>query len=280
MLLPIVFLLALMLTLATALLESGLAATKIALHASVASYSAVAVAGGVADFTASLAAFVRQNGTRGPWPAAASHVFPAPLCDAATAGSQCALFSTIDATITDPSAPITSGRRRDAASNLQTSVIGERRLSAVVTATISAPNGTILGTRTRLLTYRVFEAPPYAIVSGSQDTTTVNGLRTAAQGDTGGAWTKAQDGAPLPPATSQGSAGDTRIHVQLSCTTVIADVVANTNDQQVRGNDGLPWGNAANAAHETPCTEKASPADAFADRPWTNGNANASGWTR
>ena len=58
------------------------------------------------------------------------------------------------------------------------------------------------------------------------------------------------------------------------------NVVPFANDQQVAGNDGLPWGNAAQAAYETPCTSADSPADVFRDERWTNGDANASAWTQ
>ena len=127
---------------------------------------------------------------------------------------------------------------------------------------------------------------PYALVSGSRDTTTVDGARTTAQGDSGGlaapSDTNAVDPNAQPPAAGSAAAQhDTRIHAQLACRTAIADLdPAKHNDQQPAGNDNLPWGNANAQAHEAPCLQPALPADAFAPKIWTNGNTNASGWTQ
>jgi hypothetical protein len=263
MLVPVIFVVALMVTLATAMLESSVFAAKIALHRSVARYSELAVSDGVADFTAELADFVKQNGSSGPWPRATSRTQPKSVCDAGIAAGGCPpFFSTVERTITDASGAVTNTSSADGVRNVQTSGINEARISVVVSATIGAQNGSIIfGSRARLLTYRVFEAAPYAIVSGSRDLTSVNDSLRTAQGDSGGA------PAAWGPSAAGGSAPhDTRIHVRLVCA-------------QTAGNDGLPWGNGG-AAFEATCNPTASPADAFADKAWTHGNSGAPGWTQ
>jgi hypothetical protein len=263
MLVPIVFVLAFLLALTGALLDNSARAVAIAHGAEVARYSDAAIADGVADFTAGLGAFVAAHGPDGPWPTATAASAPRSAC-APAAGTGCAFTYVIRGTITNASAP-GDAAAGDAAPNLQSSVIDEQRVSAVVSIELRGPAATV-ATRTRFLTYRVFATAPYAIVSGSRDIATVNGSAAAAQGDSGGA-------------AGTGSA-DTRIHVRLSCRTVTPDVVPLVNDQQAPGNDGLPWGNAAGAAYEAPCTIPDAPADAFRSEHWQNGDTNTSGWTQ
>jgi hypothetical protein len=258
MLAPIVFLLALLLALTGGFLEASLRAAKVTLQTAVARDSEVAITDGVADLTGALARFVELHGTTGPWPQQTAASAAHPLCSATAPGAagetgavRCPLTYTIRASITSAS-DAQAGSGADGATNLQAAVIDEQRVSAVVTVTIDGPGGT-LATRTRFLTYRVFETAPYAVVSGSRDSTTVEGTQAAAQGDTGGA----------------ASGADTRIHVRLICRPASAN-----------GNDGLPWGNAAQAAYETACLAPDTPADAFRSERWTNGDTNASGWTQ
>jgi hypothetical protein len=262
-LLPIVFVIAFMLALTGALLENSLRTAKSTLAAAVARYSDVALADGVADFTAGLAQVVRLRGASTSWSHEPSTSGLKSGCSAAPA-QRCPFRYTIRASVTSAS-DTGAASGVDAAPNLQAAVIDEQRVSALVSVTIVGTAGTPLGTRTRFLTYRVFDTAPYAVISGSRDIATVNGTRSAAQGDSGGA---------------AGSADDTRIHVRLTCRTVIADLVAFSNDQQVAGNDGLPWGNTAQAAYEAPCAGADAPADVFRDERWGNGDTNDSGWTQ
>jgi hypothetical protein len=275
-LVPIIFIVALMLALTGAVLENAAHAERVEQHAAVASYSNVSIADGVADFSHGLAQFVERRGTGGPWPRKPIVSALKSACDA-RAAQDCPFRYYITATITAASAETeTSGS--DAAPNLQAAVIGEQRVSAIVSVTVTGSTGTPeLGTRTRYLTYRVFETAPFAMISGSGDTAAANGTQSEAQGDSGGS-----AGDQTPGASKQRAADfdDTRIHVRLTCGTVIPGVVPNVNDQQVAGNDGLPWGNTANAAHEAPCTTTETPADVFRDEQWTNGDTNSTGWTR
>jgi hypothetical protein len=287
-LVPIVFIVALLFTLTGAVLETAAQQAKAGLDAAVARSADVALGGGVADFTGALARFVAANGTGGPWPQpdpSASR----PAC-ASAAAERCLFSYVVRATITAASST-SAATGADAASNLQAAVIDEQRVSAVVTVTLSGPSGTVLGTRTRFLTYRVFGSAPYAMVSGSRDLAADDGLQSAAAGDSGGAAgsqpaaaSAGSQPAAAPagsqPAVAPAGADDTRIHVRLTCRTVIANVVPFANDQQTAGNDALPWGNAAQAAYEVPCASPETPADAFRDEYWVNGTAGAPGWTQ
>jgi hypothetical protein len=255
MLVPIVFIVAFMLALTGALLENSLRAAKDSLHAAVARYSQAAIADGVADFTHGLASFVARHGASGPWPDGTSSSIAKPVC-AAGPTAACPFRYVISATITAASSAGDS-TGADAVADLQATAIDEQRVSAVVTATVIGPSGARLGARTRFLTYRVFGAAPYAVISGSRDIATVNGAQAAAQDDSGGA-----------PGAGSAASGldDTRIHVRLTCSSA--------------GNDGLPWGNAQGEANEAPCVQPDVPADAFRNVRWRNGDTNASGWTQ
>jgi len=255
-----------------ALLQNAQRAANVTLHAAVAHYAEATLADGVADFTGGLAAYVAQRGSAGPWPSGTSTSAPKSACAAAAVQTTCQFRYIVSAAITGASVPagISGG---EAAANLQSAAIDEQRVSAAVTVTVIGADGVALGSRTRALTYRVFSSAPFAIVSGSRDSAAVEGAQSTAQGDTGGAIA-----AGTPPTAV--SADDTRIHVRLTCSTVVADVVPFVNDQQPVGNDGLPWGNAPQAAYETPCTTADAPADAFRDERWNNGDTNATGWSQ
>jgi hypothetical protein len=256
MLIPILFIIALLTALSGAVLENSRQAAHAAIEAQIARSASAALTDGVADFTHGLAAYVAGHGTHGPWPASATASTPLALC---TSANVCPYTYVVSATITAASG---SGAGADVAPSLQAAAIDEQRVSAVVSAAVSDATGAVVGTRSRSLTYRVFAASPYAVIAGSS--------AGADPGDTGGAV----------PDTAEDAAADTRIHVRLTCRTVIANVAPFQNDQQPAGNDGLPWGNAPHAAYETPCTVPEAPADAFADGRWTNGDVNASGWSQ
>jgi hypothetical protein len=276
-LVPIVFIVAFMLALTGALLENSMRAARQTLDAAVARYSDVTMADGVADFTHGLARVVRISGAGGPWSHKASFSALKSSCPPEAAAS-CPFRYRIRATITAGSSSGAPGGA-DAASNLQAAVINEQRVSASVTVTIVGASGAALGTRTRFLTYRVFDTAPYAVISGSRDSATVNGVASAAQGDSGGAPGSPAGGAESPDAVPP-HADDTRIHVRLTCRTVIDNVVPFSNDQQPAGNGGLPWGNAAQAAYEAPCPSADAAADVFREERWDNGDTNSSGWTQ
>jgi hypothetical protein len=271
-LVPIVFIVAFLTALTGVLLENSVRADRVEQHAAVDRYSDVAIADGVADFTHGLAGFVERHGTAGPWPRNPAQSPLKSACESISTAA-CPFRYAITATITAASAA-DAGSGTDAATNLQAAVIDEQRVSAIVSATVTGPAGNPLGTRTRYLTYRVFDTAPFAVISGSGDSAAANGAQSSAEGDSGGA-------AGGPARTPKGDElEDTRIHVLVTCGTIIPNVVANVNDQQVAGNRGLPWGNAANAAHETACQTKETSADVFRDERWLNGDGNSSGWTR
>jgi hypothetical protein len=273
MLLPILVIVAFLAALTGAVLENGQRAARVALDAAVARYAAATLADGIADFTTGLAAFVAAHGTGGPWPAATSVSAPKSACAAAPAPAACPFRYIVSAVITGAMVP-DDDSGAVTATNVQSEAIDEGRLSAAVTVTIVGADGkTALGSRTRMLTYRVFGSAPFAVISGARDSAAVDGAQSAAPGDSGG--TIATVGTP-----ADAGVDDTRIHVRLTCSTVIDGVVPFVNDQQAAGNDGLPWGNAPAAAYEAPCSTPDVPADAFRDERWTNGDGNATGWSQ
>jgi hypothetical protein len=271
------FIVAFMVALTGALLETSILGAKAAQNAAITRYSDVTIADGVADFTRGLATLGPAHATRGPGPRGTSRSAVRSGC--APDAAACPFSYTISATITAASNDGDSlgdgdSIAGDSALNVQAAAIDEQRVSARVTTSVMGPESTTLGTRTRFLTYRVFMTAPYALVSGSRDGATVIGAAAAAQGDSGGA-ASATGARPAGPATFD----DTRIHVRLACATVTAAVVPFVNDQQLAGNDGLPWGNAPRAAYEAPCASPDAPVDDFVDERWTNGDTDASGWT-
>jgi hypothetical protein len=275
MLAPIFFILAFLAALTGALLEASAHAASADFQAAVARTSDVAIVDGVADFSAGLALFVQAHGSSGPWPKLPSWSARKPAC--ATAAQNCRFAYRIRAVITAASSPGSASTGSDAAGNLQASAIDEQRVSAIVTATVFGETGEPLASHSRFLTYRVFGAAPYAVVTGARDIAAVNGTGAAAQGDSGGS---ASTPAPKLAAPGTEVADDTRIHVRLSCQTAIAGVIPFTNDQQPAGNDSLPWGDAPLGAYEAPCASPDAAADTFRSERWTNGDANASGWTQ
>jgi hypothetical protein len=166
--------------------------------------------------------------------------------------------------------------------NLQSAVIDEQRVSAQVTVRLyEHQSDKVLGSRTRYLTYRVFNSAPYAIVSGVRDGTTVNGLASSAQGDT--------SGTPAKPVLSVGGLGDSHIprtdspesyrdstlQIQMLCMTINDP----TQLQASPGNEGTMWGVSAPGI-ELPCHLRSSyDPNAFVVRSeWENGNAQLTGW--
>jgi hypothetical protein len=63
--------------------------------------------------------------------------------------------------------------------------IGEDRIAVNISTTVSAPGGAPLAQRSSLAVFRTFRVPPYAILTGSTDTT-LDSLANGSAGDDGG----------------------------------------------------------------------------------------------
>jgi hypothetical protein len=165
--------------------------------------------------------------------------------------------------------------------NLQSAVIDEQRVSAQVTVRLyDHQSDKVLGSRTRYLTYRVFNSAPYAIVSGVRDGTTVNGLASSAQGDTSGTQaltitTGTVVDNPTPKTDTPNRYRDSRLQIQINCS-MINDA---SRAQASPGNEGTTWGVSAPGI-ELPCSPNETfNANGFLDRSsWQNGNAQLTGW--
>jgi hypothetical protein len=313
MLLQSLLAIAIMLLLAGALLTNALVSAKVAMHQAATRHVSIALARGTDDFTRWAANFVYTNRAGAQWPTNVQTTSPEPICDGSATRMQteqrttCTLFETTTYQVTgSTTAPSPKGDAATAgqstAENLQT-LVDEQRISAEVTATITNASGVVIGSVTRELTARVFDAPPYAIVTGTRDASTVLGSEHAAEGDTSGIYAigKSSGGNATPDPANPSSYKVTVIRVKMTCTNSSAnnDQTDPVADNKPPGNNNMPWGvQAVHRAFEAPClpsygilnvpSDAEIPADAnydvssFADpKPWRNGSSDAaSGWAQ
>lgn len=267
------------------ILTQAVVASKLSLQKTVARYLEAAAGDGVADLTGGIQYYVKHAGASGPWHIATdeSRSPRRAVCAEDTASDTCPFTYDVAARITGATTTGTAtGAGTDVALNLQSAVIDEQRISAQVTVRLYArQSDKILGSRTRYLTYRVFNSAPYAIISGVRDGTTVNGLATSAQGDTSGTPAQLIDSATstadrLMPTTSiPGNYRDSTVKIQLTCSLINGA----SNPQSSPGNEGTRWGTNA-PGFELPCNPNASiNANTFLPaKAWLNGNTELTGW--
>lgn len=304
-------LVAIIFTLACAVLESGALAARTAMERLVAHETDLALRDAVARFTTDVRAIVAAQGASGPWPASQPEdpyphagSRPEALCSSDSGTASCSFSYTLAWTIDGHSnangSPVAGDA--DVANNLQRAVIDEERIAGSVTVRVTDRNGRVVATRTRTVTLRVFDAVPYAVVSGVRELTTLDGTRDAAQGDNGGTDVRDGTGAladePAPDPAHPDRYRDTRIKVDMECAEESSgfDESDPFADNAPAGDDGLPWGVSA-TAFEVPCaptyaqqiTQNAPagrpypsnpfPIDAFAPANWSTGDAGNSNWS-
>ena len=195
MLLQTLPLLAMIFVLGFGLIASQLVAVRYAVQHAASRDMGLAVDGAVIDVTRNIAQYVRDNGTtEGPWKSPADRSPNESTC-AGEAANQVCLYTTYRWRFTGASRNASSrfgggasqsGAGQSEAINLQTALIDEQRVSVQIIASITTEKGDQLGSRTRDVTFRVFNAAPYAVVVGSYDVTSQLGSANATQGDTGG----------------------------------------------------------------------------------------------
>jgi hypothetical protein len=298
MLLQSMLIMAVLAILADAALLSSLASARIAMHEAATRNVQIALARGANDFTRWAAGQVYKNTASGAFPVKEETLPRESVCGRSVAGQSCALFATISYRVTGSTSGSSAGGGRAgsaSADNLQT-LVDEQRISAEVIATIATGSGTVLAVGTRQLTARAFDVPPWVIITGTRDISTVLGSIRAAQGDTGGQTNASAQPLvaltpdPLNPASFQ----DTSIRVTMTCTnsTENADSTRPTRDNNAPGNENMPWGvQAQHGAYEAPCQPTYGfsevPADAMLSndgnydvgafetpKPWSNGSPN------
>ncbi|HEY8296929.1 MAG TPA: hypothetical protein VIG32_02775 [Candidatus Baltobacteraceae bacterium] len=103
--------------------------------------------------------------------------------------------------------------------------VDEGRLAARIVVDVSAPDGTVLATRTQTLTLRTFAAPPYATIAGVRDASLADTV--ASEGDDGGHAVPA--GADCGPV-----AGDETV-VRVQYRNAVSDACANGSRWQRQG---------------------------------------------
>jgi hypothetical protein len=268
MLLQALLTVALLAVLAGALLTNSLLQANVAAHQMAVRLTTTALARGTSDFVTWAQTYVAQHGAATAWPPTTVTEPAQPAC--AAAATTCTTFATIAYAVAGSSATATSGP--DPAENLQ-SALHENRISGTVTATITNQNGTVLATRTRLLTVRVFDAAPYAVVTGAREASAMAGSVSAAEGDEGGYRdTTLFSGRATPDPSKPMTVKDTTVRVTMTC----ANSASNSNetepmlDNNQPGNDDKPWGVSGGQAFEAPCSPSylfsstpPIPADAF-----------------
>jgi len=237
--------LAIVASLAGAILTSTLVAAKVALHERAAREVQLALARGTNEFTVWAADFVQRHHADGQWPVETTmHGSPGEAISFRVTGSTTA-------------GPAGSLAGPDVALNLETAV-DEQRVAGEVTASVRAADGSVVGSGTRDVTLRVFDAAPWAVVTGIRDVGAVLGSVHAAQGDTGGVdGANADGGGTATPDPSHPAADtDTRIRVTMTCVNsdANADQAHPFRDNWPPGNNGMPWGvQAVHGAYEAPC---------------------------
>lgn len=295
MLLQVLLSVVLIALLAGALLASALVNVKVAAQQAVVRITGTALARGTDEFVNWAQDYVAQRGAATTWPSTPVTDQPQAACATTTA---CNTFATIVYGVVGSSAAGASGP--DPAQNLQ-SALHENRISGTVTATITDQNGTIIGSRTRLVTVRIFDAPPFAALSGARDVSTIAGSAQAGQGDTAGYRDPTiVNFRATPNPAIPANVKDTSITVTMSCTNSSSnnDQTNPLNDNHQPGNDSEPWGVSGGTAFEAPCTPTYSfsatppiPTDAylstgnvyevgsFSNTSWTSTKGGAQGWS-
>jgi hypothetical protein len=241
--------------LAGALLTSALVNVKVASHEATARLTTAALARGTDEFVNWAQRYVSKYGASAAWPTSTNTDEPTPACPSNTQNAEpaCTWFVTVAYEVTGSSEGSTSGP--DPATNLQ-SALNENRISGAVTVTITNFKGDIVGSRTRIVTLRIFEASPFAVLTGSRETTAIAGAVNAEQGDSAG-YNNAVEALShaTPDPANPSLVKNTSIAVTMSCANSAAN---NSNvrpllDNKAPGNDNKPWGASGGSGFEAPC---------------------------
>jgi hypothetical protein len=279
MLLPILFIVAVLTVVASTTLEAGFLGAKAAAHERATRYAEIGTVRSVADYTDYIARYVKANGTEGVWPPPAVAFYPESACTVPT-GSACPFTLTTAARFSANSTSSKGGGPggADSANDEQQLWIREHRISAAVQAVVTGTDGSLLATRTRLVTMRVFGTAPYATVVGVRDIESSTGGPIVAQGDSGGTAPSHESRAKRPNPNNPDAFSDTRIQMHLACRRWQSGTgIHNTPP----GNERLPWGvQNTTGAFEIECTQGDSDIGTYGREHWDDGDRGSSSWSR
>ena len=252
----------------SALLTSTLVSAKSTFHALVLRQSRSAMTDATASFISWTQNNVKKNGIEQlpVWAATPPVLGPNPTCGekrpvlSNDVLARCKFYRTASWSVTgytNLGETFLANALTSEANNLATAQ-SEGRVSATITVTITDNTGSIAYARlSRVITARIFHAPPYAVVSAERDATNEGGAIISAEGDTAGF---ADQRNRAPSANSIGSSAepaaltDTRLRTTINCvntasTGAPAEVLQNGNASFV---SVRPYGNLA-WSYETPC---------------------------
>ncbi len=193
------FYVALMAVVATTFITAGMAMTRASIHRLSESYIEAGEQRAFSALTQTLAADIRE----GALPAALPVFTPIPA-SCVQSGQPCGYYSSETITLTPNASPQPFASCDPASSNCASNeeantYVDENRVSARISVTVTAADGTAVATRSRDVILRTLRTPPYIAVSGSNDESSDNLAPAHAAGDDGG----------LPPATPNPCAAQT-----------------------------------------------------------------------
>lgn len=225
MLAGVIFYVALIALIATTILSAGLAMTRMSITRMAQPFVAAGYQRALNSLQQTLAADMQSGGMPFPAPTFAPI---GPSCANAACTYRTTETIAIAQTASPTAGPSCDPAQTNCALDVQTNAyVGESRLEAVVTVTVSDAHGAVIATRSGTAVLRTFHAPPYVAIAGSGETA-FDDAGSRAIGDDGGA-------APATPnpcaSTSAGAADDTSVRV------------AYRNEKTAACSDGSAWGN-------------------------------------
>lgn len=218
------------LVLAGTILLGSLASAKSSFQALVARKADGASADGTARFVAWAQDVMAQNAAVGgnAWPRGLATPIREPICDTPAASSlaPCPLLATISWTVTgtsDPNEPAPYWSDRSTINNPSVN-LNEQRLSATLVVTLMSDDAlrpTVYAVRTRKITARTFEAPPYVTITATKDLASETLSLRGSEGDTAGYkgfLTSMHQNETLPSTLSPSTFTTTALRASINCT--------------------------------------------------------------
>jgi len=204
------FYVALVAVVASTFLSAGLAMTRVTVHRLSQTYVTTGYQRAVSLLQQTLATDMQNGGIPNPLPAFAP--IPASCVDSSTP-CKYRTAETIAFTQTSTPAPVPAcdSSQSACAANEQANVyVNESRITARISVTVSAGDGTTLTTRTGEVVMRTLNTPPYVLLAGTRDGAFDDFASTHGVGDDGGT----VPATPNPCSTSaSGTADDTVVRV-------------------------------------------------------------------